>query len=52
MMEMSLFAFLVNIACFTGAGLLTGYMLGKDKGYIEGYRRGAATGKAAAKIER
>lgn len=45
-MEMSLFAFLVNIACFTGAGLLTGYMLGKDEGFKEGFKRGKIAGRA------
>lgn len=45
-MEMSLFAFLVNIGCFTGAGLLTGYMLGKDEGYKEGFVRGKIVGRS------
>lgn len=45
-MEISLFAFLVNIACFAGAGLLTGYMLGKDEGYKEGFKRGKIAGRA------
>ena len=41
-MDISVAAFVANCAIFTCAGLLTGYMLGKDEGYKQGVRRGRA----------
>lgn len=51
-MEISIVAYVSVVISVIGAGLLTGYQIGKEKGDIEGYRRGVAAGRAMSKVER